>query len=143
MARSTAWQEHSFDVDDAFVDETQLVFVAPSATGTPRYTLTVTREASAPEGVKGYVDGVLRELVTAVPGFRLHDRDDRATLNGRPGIRVVYAAMTPQAQDLLQLQGFGDDGAGGIIIVTCTTHPSEEGAARAAFNTVWSSWKRR
>lgn len=138
----SAWRTHRFDVPDDLDDQSQLLFVARGPDTAPRYTLTVAHEVAVVGGVRAYVDGVLRTLATSVPGFRLVDRDNGATLAGQPAIVVRSISLTPTAQELAQRQGFGEDGEGGVYVVTATAHPHGLADADAAFDRLWHSFAR-
>ncbi len=137
-----AWREHSFDADPALSDQTTLTFLGPNVGGTPSFSVTVARDDGA-GALKPYVDGVLRELVTAMPGFRLLERDDKITLAGRPAVRVMTSTLSPDLGPVTQIQGYGDAGSGVVIVITATAPVAHEDAAKAAFSRLWTSWRAR
>ncbi len=134
------WRAYRFETDPAWSDQSTLTFLGPDTNGSPRYSVTVVREAGA-GAVKAYVDGVLRELVTAMPGFRLLERDDGARLEGRPATTVMTSALSPDLGPLTQFQGFGDGGDGAVVVVTATAPVAFEADAKAAFTQLWTSWR--
>lgn len=55
---------------------------------------------------------------------------------------ITHQATTPEGQTVTQLQGFAVDPDGkGVIVVTATATAGHEAPARAAFDTLWTSWR--
>lgn len=137
MQQSYAWRGHSFAVDANLIDKTTLVLAAPSPTGTPTWTLTLTRDTPG-AGLKPSVDAVLRELVVGLSGFRLVSRED-TTLAGRPAVRTAHTALTPEGAQIQQWQAFSVDDDG-LVIVTASALVGHETVAKAAFDQLLATW---
>jgi hypothetical protein len=138
MQQSYAWRGHTFVVDANLIDKTTVVLAAPSPTGAPTWTLTLARDVVG-AGLKASVDGVLRDLVVGLSGFRLLSRNDNATLAGRPAVLTSHTALTPEGAQIQQWQAFSVDDDG-LVIVTASALNGHETVAKMAFDQLLASW---